>query len=87
MINNDFNRLKLRAIVQAFDLPVVAIAEAVGVSRPYVARLLSEKDDFTGSPQFWSSIERNLGKIIEKRHGQIFQVEALPVVDVCSLNT
>ena len=75
-MNMDANRQKLRVLVRAFDLPVVAIAEATGVSRPYVARLLSEKDDFTGSAQFWTSLERNLSKVIEARRTQVFEVVA-----------
>ena len=76
------NRIKLRAIVTAFDLSPSSIAEATGVSRPYVARLLSQADDFCGSPQFWLSLERNLGKVIEVRRGQVFEVAALSVEQV-----
>jgi predicted transcriptional regulator len=84
-MNTEANRKKLRALVKAFDLSPTAIAQATDVSRPYIARLLSEKDDFSGSPQFWASIERSLGKIIEARRGQVFDVAALPAEGVLAL--
>jgi len=86
MMNSDFNQLKLKAIVDAFTIPVTVVAQATGVSRPYVARILSERDNFGGSPQFWSSLERNLGKIIEQRHGQVFEVPAQEINQVLAVN-
>lgn len=71
------NAAKLRTVVQAFKIPVTSIAEVVGTSRPYVARVLSANDDFEGSPQFWLAVERNLARIVEARHGQIFDVAAV----------
>ena len=85
IMNVEANRQKLRALAKAFDLSPSAIAELTGVSRPYVARLLSEKDEFTGSSQFWSELERNLGKVIESRRGQVFDVAALPADSIESL--
>ena len=81
------NRLKLRAIVAAFNLLPSSIAEATGVSRPYVARLLSQADDFCGSPQFWLALERSLGKVIEARRGQVFEVAAISVEQVGALKS
>jgi len=72
------NRTKLRAILRAFSIPVATVAKACGVSRPYVARVVSERDVFAGSPTFWSALERALGKLVEARQAQIFAVPPQP---------
>ena len=71
------NRIRLWAIVGLFRLSPSAIAKATGFSRPYVARLLSRKDDFTASPEFWRVLECKLGTIIDQRASQVFTVPAV----------
>jgi transcriptional regulator with XRE-family HTH domain len=85
-MNNDSNRQKLRAIVQAFEIPVSEVARVVGVSRPMVARVLSESDSYCGSTAFWVSIERNLGAIIETRKCQVFEIPAQGINQVLAIN-
>lgn len=81
------NSAKLRAIVGAFSIPVTTVAKGCGVSRPYVARILSQKDAFEGSPVFWSGVERALGRLIEARQAQVFDVPARPTEAIEGLAT
>jgi len=71
------NRIRLWAIVRLFRISPSAVAKATGFSRPYVARLLSRKDDFTASPEFWRVLECKLGTIIDQRASQVFTVPAV----------
>jgi len=75
----DANTLRLRAIVALFRLSASEVSKQTGFSRPYVARLLSRKDDFTGSPEFYRTLECKLGTIIDQRASQYFTVPATPV--------
>lgn len=50
-----------------------------GLSRAYVSRVLSENDDLTGNDAFWMKIERSLGKLVEARRAQVFQLGAVEV--------
>jgi len=86
-MNNDSNRQKLRAIVQAFEIPVSEVARVVGVSRPTASRILSEADSYSGSTSFWISVERNLGAIIETRKCQVFEIPAQGINQVLEVNT
>ncbi len=81
------NCMKLRTLFLAFDLLTSNVAEACDVSRPYVARILSEKDHFSGSPQFWRKVENNLGKIIEARRANVFEVAAAPCNQIETLKS
>lgn len=67
------------AVVRLFKLSPSEVAKATGVSRSYVARLLSCKDDFTGSPEFYRTLECKLGQIIDGRSMQYFTVPAVSV--------
>ena len=73
------NALRLRAVVRLFKLSPTEVARAAGVSRCYVARLLSPSDDFQGSPEFYRRLEANLGRVIEGRTSQFFTVPAVSV--------
>lgn len=75
----DSNCMKLRTLFLAFDLLTTNVADACGVSRPYVARIMSEADTFCGSQTFWAILEKNLGTIIEQRRGRVFAVDAQPL--------
>ena len=81
------NRQRLRAIFHAFDLSAASVADITGFSRPYVARLLSEQDDLSGSPEFWRVLEERLGRVIDARRGQVFDVAAMPAERVDVLKT
>jgi len=73
------NRIRLWALVRLFGISPSAIAEATGFSRCYVARLLSSRDEFSGSPEFFRALECKLGAIIDGRASQFFTVTAVPV--------
>lgn len=73
------NALRLRAIVALFRLTPSEVARACGVSRCYVSRLLSRKDDFRGSPEFYRTLEAKLGQVIDGRSSQFFTVSAVSV--------
>jgi transcriptional regulator with XRE-family HTH domain len=62
-----------------FRISPSAIAEATGFSRSYVARLLSPRDEFSGSAEFFRAVECKLGTIIDRRASQYFTVAAVPV--------
>lgn len=70
------NVAKLRAIIDWLDLPVSAVARIAGVSRPYVSRVLSDKDDLNGSVSFWRDLERGMSRLIETRRTQVFEIPA-----------
>ena len=67
------------ALVRLFRLTPNQVAKAAGFSRPYVARLLSLKDDLTGSPEFYRALESKLGTIIDQRTAQYFTIPSTPV--------
>lgn len=81
----DSNCMRLRTLFLAFDLLTTNVADVCGVSRPYVARIISESDPFCGSQTFWATLERNLGTVIEQRRGKVFEVDAQPLEQVESL--
>lgn len=76
------NVLKLWAFVRLFGLTPVEVAKAVGVSRSYVARVLSENDAFVGGPEFYRRLEGKLGHMVEGRSSQFFAVDAVPAPGV-----
>src|ERR1035437_474902 len=73
------NVLRLWALVRLFRLSASEIGKATGFSRSYVARLLSPRDDFSGSAEFFRAVECKLGTIIAGRTTQYFTVPAVSV--------
>ena len=69
-------------MVRLFRLSPSSIAEAIGFSRPYVARLISIHDPLAGSPEFYRCLEAKLGEVIDRRSTQFFTVPAVPVARV-----
>ena len=69
--------MRLLALVRLFRLTPNQVAKAAGFSRPYVARLLSHRDDLVGSHEFYRALECKLGTIIENRTAQYFTVPAV----------
>lgn len=65
--------------MRLFRLSPSAIAKATGFSRCYVARLLSPRDEFKGSPEFFRALECKLGQIIDGRSVQFFTCPAVSV--------
>ena len=78
-IQRSANCVRLLALVRLFRLSPNQVAKAAGFSRPYVARLLSLKDDLTGSPEFFRALECKLGAIVENRTSQYFTIPAVSV--------
>lgn len=69
------NAQKLRAWAEVLDLSPTMISELVGgYSRSYVARVMSLRDSFQGSPSFWMKAEAALGKLVEHRQVRVFDV-------------
>lgn len=81
-VKADPNTVKLRVIANLFGLTPTEIAKAVGASRCYISRILSETDPFVGSDWFYRKLEIRLGDLIANRSTQFFQVNAVPVEDV-----
>ena len=76
-VTEDANRAKLKVLMSLFGLSVTQVARAGGMSRPYTSRFIS--GDLTPSPHFFRQLEIGLGKLIEARTGQVFQVEPTQV--------
>jgi len=75
----DANGRRLKAILDGFDIPLATVAGVSGISRTYVSRVLSENDPLNGNDQFWLKVEKALGKIVDSRRGQVFEISARPV--------
>ena len=73
------NVVRFRALVRLFRLSPTDVARATGFSRSYISRILSPKDDFTGSPEFFRSLETKLGTVIAGRTAQYFTIPAVSV--------
>ena len=67
------------ALVRLFRLTPSEIGKATGFSRSYVSRLLNPKDDFSGSGQFFHTLECKLSDVIASRTAQYFTVPAVSV--------
>ena len=78
-MSNNANSRRLRAILEAFDIPVSAVATVSGISRAYVSRVLSPQDALSGNATFWIRLEQSLGQLVTARRGMVFEVDALPV--------
>ena len=73
------NVVRLWTLARLFRLSASEVGKATGYSRSYVARLLSPRDDFNGSPEFWRTLECKLGTIIDQRASQVFTCPAISV--------
>jgi hypothetical protein len=73
------NVVRFRALVRLFRLSPTDVARATGFSRSYISRILSPNDDFTGSPEFFRSLETKLGTVIAGRTAQYFTIPAVSV--------
>src|ERR1035437_1805241 len=73
------NVVRFRAVVRLFRLSPKDVARVSGFSRSYISRVLSCKDDFTGSPEFFRILEQRLGTVIDARSSQFFTVPAVSV--------
>jgi len=82
----DGNSRRLKAILDAFDIPLAVVAKTCGISPTYVSRVLSPNDQLTGNDQFWIRVEQSLGKLVESRRGRVFDVRAAPVHVVEAMN-
>ena len=76
LIGRDRNSDRLRCVLELFGLSIGEVAKASGVSRPYVSRVLS--GSLKASPAFWRGLEAGLGRLVEGRSGQVFEVEVTP---------
>ena len=63
---------RVRHLMRLFGLTVSEVAKAGGVSRPYLSRALG--GSLVPSPVFWRRLEGNLGKLVDQRDSQFFQV-------------
>lgn len=78
----DDNSRKLKAILDGFDIPASAVADQCRISRAYVSRVLSPNDAFSGNDSFWIKVEKALGRLVDARRGQVFQIGAVSVADI-----
>jgi hypothetical protein len=73
------NIVRFRALVRLFRMSPKDVSKATGFSRSYISRMLSRKDDFTGSPEFFRTLELKLGTVIDQRTSQFFTVPSVSV--------
>jgi transcriptional regulator with XRE-family HTH domain len=73
------NVVRLRALVRLLNLSPKEVSRATGFSRSYISRVLSCKDDFTGSHSFFRTLEHKLPDVIAGRTAQFFTIPAVPV--------
>ena len=58
--------------MRLFGLSISEVAKAGGSSRPYLSRALS--GNLKPSPVFWRRLEASLGRLVEQRASQFFQI-------------
>lgn len=63
---------RVRLLMRLFGLTISEVAKAGGVSRPYLSRALS--GSLVPSPVFWRRLEGNLGRLVDQRGSQFFQI-------------
>ena len=63
---------RVRLLMRLFGLSISEVAKAGGVSRPYLSRALS--GNLKPSPAFFRRLEGNLGRLVEQRGSQFFQI-------------
>src|ERR1017187_5407051 len=73
------NVVRFRALVRLLKLSPKEVSRATGFSRSYISRVLSCKDDFTGSPAFFRTVEHKLPDVIAGRTSQFFTIPAVSV--------
>ena len=73
------NVIRFRALVRLFKLSPTDVARVSGFSRSYISRVLSCKDDFTGSQEFFRTMEHKLPDVIAGRTSQYFTIPAVSV--------
>jgi len=78
----DNNSRRLKAILDGFDIPLATVAKVSGISRTYVSRVLSPNDPLNGNDSFWLKVEKALGKLVDSRRGQVFEIGAMTVEKV-----
>ena len=65
--------------MRLLGLSASEVARASGVSRSYVARILSPRDELVGSQAFYRTLEARLHEVIAARTTQFFTLPATPV--------
>ena len=63
---------RVRLLMRLFGLSISEVAKAGGSSRPYLSRALS--GNLKPSPIFWRRLEGNLGRLVDQRGSQFFQI-------------
>lgn len=63
---------RVRLLMRLFGLTISEVAKAGGSSRPYLSRALG--GSLVPSPVFWRRLEGNLGRLIDQRGSQFFQI-------------
>ena len=66
------NLERVRLLMRLFGLSISEVAKAGGSSRPYLSRALG--GSLQPSPAFFRRLEGNLGKLVDQRGSQYFQI-------------
>lgn len=72
------NRMRLRALVDLFDLSLADVARVAGVSRPLVSRAI-HGDPAVNPDIIYRKLEGRLGDLIERRRRAFFQSTPVPL--------
>ena len=68
------NQERLQGLLQIMEIPLQRVADAVGMSRPYVSRIING-DASLGSAEFYLLLEKNLARIVDQRSRPFFEIE------------
>ena len=79
------NLRKLKAIVEAFGIPVSAL-ELSGYSQGYCSRALSG-DERCLSEKFFAELEEHLGELVDRRRKKFFDLPAVKEEEIASLSS
>ncbi len=70
------NAARLKAVCEGYGIRMSVVAKQCGVSQPYISRIFSSTDPLEGSSQFWRRVEAELGRLVDQREKQIFNIQA-----------
>ena len=80
MNTHENNIKRLKAILKGFDIPISALM-LTGYSQPYCSRAI-KGDPKCCSINFIRKVEENLGRIIDKRNVQVFDIPRIAETDL-----
>lgn len=75
---NDQNRIRMKALLETFGVPISVAAKTIGVSRPLLSRVLSG-DDRVDTNRVWALCEQHLSQIVALRTHNYLDLVGVPM--------